>query len=256
MLKFDKQNAVHRFRVFFCAKIGYEKRTMDKKQLVLIVEDDPDLSEILDINLSQEGFETAIAKDGKEACELAVSLQPSLILLDLMLPKLSGLEVLQFLKRRNDCALIPTIIISAKDDEDTVVQALEEGAEDYITKPCSPRETLARISAVLRRMAKNQNSADKVRTLEELTVDFATHRATIKSKEIKLTKTEFDILWSFMKDNNQVFTRKQLLQIIHGPGIHTLDRNIDVHVVSLRKKLGDYGKKIETVRGVGYRMSF
>ncbi|MCB0272898.1 MAG: response regulator transcription factor, partial [Bdellovibrionales bacterium] len=216
----------------------------DRAQLILIVEDDPDLAEILDVNLQQNGFATAVTGDGKKACEMAVSLQPSLILLDLMLPKLPGLEVLQFIKRRNDCAWIPTIIISAKDDEDTIVKALEEGAEDYITKPCSTRETLARISAVLRRTASVEENADQTRALDDLVVDFSKHRATIKNKEIKLTKTEFDILWSFMKDNNQVFTRKHLLQLIHGPGIHTLDRNIDVHVVSLRKKLGEYGKRI------------
>ncbi|MCB1197538.1 MAG: response regulator transcription factor [Deltaproteobacteria bacterium] len=229
---------------------------MSKSELVLIVEDDPDLAEILDVHLQQEGFRTDIAIDGKVACEKAVHVQPNLILLDLMLPKLSGLEVLQFLKRRKDCTYIPTIIISAKDDENTIVEALNEGAEDYITKPCSPREMLARANAVMRRAALNQGAAEKVRKLDELEVNFTTHTASIEGKEIKLTRTEFDILWSFMKDNNQVFTRKKLLQLIHGPGVHTVDRNIDVHVVSLRKKLGLYGKKIETVRGVGYRMSF
>lgn len=229
---------------------------MNSKGLILVVEDDPDLGEILQINLKQAGYETVLAQDGKMACEQAIAKQPSLVLLDLMLPKLSGMEVLQFLKRRNDCARIPTIVVSAKDDEDTIVQALQEGAEDYITKPCGPRETLARIAAVMRRTSSKKSVGEATRQMDDLVIDFSSHEVRIKGELIRLTKTEFDILWSFMKDNNQVFTRKQLLQLIHGPGIHTLDRNIDVHVVSLRKKLGSYGDRIETVRGIGYRMSY
>jgi two-component system phosphate regulon response regulator PhoB len=227
-----------------------------QKYWVLVVEDDPDLLEIVKTNLEELGYQVLEAMDGRKACELAVSHQPHLILLDMMLPKMQGMEVLQFLKRNNQTEHIPTIIISAKDDENTVVKALEEGADDYITKPCGPREMVARIKAVLRRQASEEGSSEQIRVSGDLRVDFQKHEVRMQDEIVALTKTEFDILWSFMRDHNQVFTRKQLLQIIHGPGVHTLDRNIDVHVVSLRKKLKDHGQKIETVRGVGYRMNF
>lgn len=226
------------------------------QKTVLIVEDNPDILEILKYNLTKEGYDTIEAEDGKKACALAVEKLPSLVLLDLMLPLVDGLQVCKFLKRNADTKNIPIIIVSAKDEESDIVSGLELGAEDYLTKPFSPKELLARMKAVLRRAETGKQVESSEVKYKDLSMNFGEHEATIKSKKLKLTKTEFDILWSFMNDRNQVFTRKQLLQIIHGPGIQTLDRNIDVHIVSLRKKLKEYGDLIQTVRGIGYRSNF
>ena len=226
------------------------------QKTVLIVEDNPDILEILKYNLTKEGYQILEAQDGKIACNIAAEKLPSLVLLDLMLPIVDGLQVCKFLKRNNETKNIPVIIVSAKDEENDIVSGLELGAEDYLTKPFSPKELLARIKAVLRRSdIKGESDSTEVK-YKDLVMNFHEHEASIKNKKLKLTKTEFDILWSFMNDKNQVFTRKQLLQIIHGPGIQTLDRNIDVHIVSLRKKLKEYGDLIQTVRGIGYRSSF
>jgi len=223
---------------------------------ILIVEDNPDILEILRFNLNKEGYQVLEAQDGKIACNVAQEKLPSLILLDLMLPIVDGLQVCRFLKRNNETQDIPIIIVSAKDEENDIITGLDLGAEDYLTKPFSPKELLARIKAVLRRSdVRTEKEVSEVK-YKDLTMNFHEHEAMIKNKKLKLTKTEFDILWSFMNDRNQVFTRKQLLQIIHGPGIQTLDRNIDVHIVSLRKKLKEYGDLIQTVRGIGYRSAF
>ena len=226
------------------------------QKTVLIVEDNPDILEILRYNVAKEGFETIVAEDGKKACALAVEKLPSLILLDLMLPIVDGLQVCKFLKRNADTKNIPVIIVSAKDEESDIITGLDLGAEDYLTKPFSPKELMARVKAVLRRSEGTKQTENLEVKYKDLSMNFSEHEASIKNKKLKLTKTEFDILWSFMNDRNQVFTRKQLLQIIHGPGIQTLDRNIDVHIVSLRKKLKEYGDLIQTVRGIGYRSNF
>lgn len=226
------------------------------QKTVLVVEDNPDILEILKYNLTKEGYSTIQAEDGKMACSLASEKLPSLILLDLMLPIIDGLQVCRFLKRNADTKNIPVIIVSAKDEESDIVSGLELGAEDYLTKPFSPKELMARIKAVLRRAEAGRENENTEVKYKDLVMNFGEHEASIKNKKLKLTKTEFDILWSFMNDRNQVFTRKQLLQIIHGPGIQTLDRNIDVHIVSLRKKLKEYGDLIQTVRGIGYRSNF
>ncbi len=226
------------------------------QKTILVVEDNPDILEILKFNLTKEGYEVLEAQDGKIACSLAAEKLPALVLLDLMLPILDGLQVCRFLKRNNETKNIPIIIVSAKDEENDIITGLDLGAEDYLTKPFSPKELLARIKAVLRRIdASGEKESTEVK-YKDLVMNFHEHEALIKNKKLKLTKTEFDILWSFMNDRNQVFTRKQLLQIIHGPGIQTLDRNIDVHIVSLRKKLKEYGDLIQTVRGIGYRSAF
>ncbi len=228
----------------------------NSQKTILIVEDNPDILEILKYNLTKEGYETILAEDGKKACSLAEEKLPSLILLDLMLPIIDGLQVCKFLKRNANTQNIPVIIVSAKDEESDIVTGLELGAEDYLTKPFSPKELLARIKTVLRRMDVRGERDEKEVQYKDLVIRFDQHEVLIKKKSIKLTKTEFDILWSFMNDRNHVFTRKQLLQIIHGPSVHTLDRNIDVHIVSLRKKLKEYGDMIQTVRGIGYRSNF
>ena len=223
---------------------------------ILVVEDNPDILEILKYNLTREGYEVLEAQDGKVACNLASEKIPALILLDLMLPLVDGLQVCKYLKRNNETKNIPIIIVSAKDEENDIVTGLDLGAEDYLTKPFSPKELMARVKAVLRRNDANREREKSEVKYKDLIMNFHEHEASIKNKKLKLTKTEFDILWSFMSDKNQVFTRKQLLQIIHGPGIQTLDRNIDVHIVSLRKKLKEYGDLIQTVRGIGYRSAF
>ncbi len=226
---------------------------------VLIVEDNPDILQILKYNLTKEGYQVFESEDGKNACSVALEKLPSLILLDLMLPILDGLQVCRFLKRNNETKDIPIIMVSAKDEESDIVEGLELGAEDYLTKPFSTKELMARVKAVLRRVDASkqvEDKDDKVIKYKALEIRFDEHEVLLKGKKLKLTKTEFDLLWSFMNERNQVFTRKQLLQIIHGPSVFTLDRNIDVHIVSLRKKLKEYGELIQTVRGIGYRSEF
>jgi two-component system phosphate regulon response regulator PhoB len=218
---------------------------------ILVIEDERDLCEVLDFNLKREGYETVIAHDGQEGLRKAQTLLPDLILLDLMLPGLSGLDVCRELRAGERTREIPIIIISAKSEETDQVVGFSLGADDYVTKPFSVKVLLQRIKALQRRL---EGGAEPVDVVEHLGVriDRVRHRAFLHGKELELTPTEFRLLECLLRQPGRAFTRHQLMDAAIGEGAIVLERTIDVHVKTLRKKLGN-PDLIETVRGVGYR---
>ena len=223
---------------------------------ILLVEDEQDLLELLRYNLNREGFSTVTAMTGEDGLKQVRSELPDLILLDLMLPAMDGLEVCKTLKSRENTAQIPIIMLTARGEESDIVRGLELGADDYITKPFSPRILMARIRAVLRRSeAEMMNPAIKSNILEisGISVDPDRHEVLSRGKPVEMTATEFKLLSLLMSKPGRVFTRQQIIETIHQGFAAVTDRSVDVQVVSLRRKLGDTGRNIETVRGVGYR---
>jgi DNA-binding response OmpR family regulator len=220
---------------------------------ILLIEDNPDIVEIVRFNLEREGYALSVAGDGAAGLEAARQQSPDLILLDLMLPRMDGLEVCRELKTRAATAAVPIIMLTARSAEADIVAGLDAGADDYVPKPFSPRELLARIQAVLRRSRALPRPAAKSLESEGLSLDPEKVRVQADGEEVSLTRAEFRILHALMAAEGRVLTRDRLLDRIGGEGASLLDRNIDVHVSSLRKKLGPYGPWIVTVRGIGYR---
>jgi two-component system phosphate regulon response regulator PhoB len=218
---------------------------------VLLIEDERGLAEALEYNLKREGYETAIAHDGPEGLRKAQTLLPDLILLDLMLPGLSGFDVCRELRSAERTRDIPIIILSAKSEETDQVVGFSLGADDYVTKPFSVKVLLQRIKALQRRL---EGVADPVDAIEHLGVriDRVRHRAYAEGRELDLTPTEFRLLECLLRQPGRAFTRHQLMDAAIGEGAIVLERTIDVHIKTLRKKLGT-SDLIETVRGVGYR---
>lgn len=223
------------------------------QEKVLIVEDEEDVLELVRYNLEKNDYRADTALDGRIALEKARQANPDLILLDLMLPKVDGLQVCRSLKNDPTTSNIPIVMLTAKGTEADIVTGLEMGADDYITKPFSPRVLLARIKAVLRRLSEPAPSDDKVIRIHELEIDPGRHRVFIDGEEVDLTTTEFKLLKFLAVRPGWVFTRYQIVDAIHGADYPVTDRSVDVQIVGLRKKLGDAGAYIETVRGVGYR---
>ena len=220
---------------------------------ILIIEDDKDISELIKYNLKKEGYQAAAIFDGDKALEEIKSHPYDLILLDLMLPGLDGLELCKIIKGNRETAEIPIIMVSAKGEETDIVLGLELGAEDYIVKPFSPKVLIARVRAVLRR--KLGAKIDKSRTVEidKLKIHPGKRDVIINGKPVDLTFTEFEILHFLARKPGWVFTRDQIVNAVKGDDYPVTDRSIDVQIAGLRKKLGVYGKYIETIRGVGYR---
>ena len=223
------------------------------KETILIVEDEKDIVKMLEYNLGKEGFKILSARDGETALELVGKEHPDLILLDLMLPGIDGLEVCKALKEEKRTTLIPIIMLTAKSQESDKVLGLELGADDYMTKPFSPRELIARIKAVLRRI-KDKDKLPEVFKIGELTIDFSKIRASIKGKPAELTAKEFELLKALIKANGRVLSREHLLNTIWGldRAVEIETRTVDVHIGSLRKKLKSEGKRIVTVKSYGY----
>lgn len=221
---------------------------------VLIVEDETAISTLLEYNLQREGFETAIAEDGDMALLMAEERIPDLILLDWMLPKLSGVEVCRRLRRRESTADVPIIMLSARGEEDDRVTGLDIGADDYIVKPFSIPELFARIRALLRRMQSNVLSDAIV--VGDLQIDTKAHRVARDGNDIHLGPTEFRLLEHFMRRPGQVFSREQLLDAVWGHDVYVEVRTVDVHIGRLRKalKIGDRKDPIRTVRSAGYAL--
>ncbi|MFH1262770.1 MAG: response regulator [Pseudomonadota bacterium] len=218
---------------------------------VLIVEDHPDIVEIVRYNLEREGFQVSWAKDGEEGLKKIMAERPDLLLLDLMLPKMSGFDVCKTLRSEVGTRSLPVVMLTAKGEEVDIVRGLELGADDYVTKPFKPKELLARVRAVLRR---SDAKTDVIR-FRDLVIDSDRHRVDLKGEELQLTRAEFRLLRALASRQGRVFTRDQLIEKMTGGDVSIVDRNIDVHVSSLRKKLGSYGDLIVTVRGVGYRFA-
>lgn len=223
------------------------------KKHVFIVEDDPDIAELLQFNLVREGYETSVASHGNEALAAIASKKPDLVLLDLMLPGIGGLEICRLLKGKSDTARIPVIMVTARGEESDVVVGLEMGADDYIVKPFSIKVVLARIHAVLRRREKPQAGLDEVLKVHDITINPGRHEVLCGKTAIELTASEFRLLHFLARRPGWVFTREQIVDGVKGEDYAVTDRAVDVQVVSLRRKLGKRGDYIETVRGVGYR---
>ena len=221
---------------------------------ILTIEDEPDILTVLEYNLSREGFVVLTAADGEEGVRLATREKPDLVVLDLLLPRLDGIEVCRQLKLDAATRDIPIIMLTAKGEESDVVLGLGMGADDYMTKPFSPKELMARIRAVLRRgqRAKDDNRHKRL-DFGALVVDPDRHEVRADDVTVGLTATEFRLLHMLATSPGRVFTRDQLIPRVISHGAVVIDRNIDVHVRAIRKKLGEHGELIETVRGVGYR---
>lgn len=224
------------------------------KEKILIVEDEKDIIKMLDYNLKKEGFKVIDARDGEDALDLAVREHPDLILLDLMLPGINGLDVCKSLKKENKTARIPIIMLTAKSQETDKIVGLELGADDYVTKPFSPRELIARIKAVLRRATEKEKLPEVFQT-GDLKIDFAKISVNVKDKLVELTSKEFELLKILLKAKGRVLSRDYLLDTIWGYD-HAMEiqtRTVDVHIRTLRKKLKSAAKMIITVKNYGYR---
>ena len=224
------------------------------KEKILIVEDEKDILKMLDYNLKKEGFRTIDANDGKEALDLAKKEFPELILLDLMLPVMDGFDVCKELKRERKTANIPIIMLTAKTQETDKIIGLELGADDYVTKPFSPKELIARIKAVLRRTHEKEKLPEALQ-IGDLAIDFAKIAVAVKGKPVELTAKEFELLKTLIGANGRVLSRDYLLDTIWGfdHAMEIQTRTVDVHIRTLRKKLKAEAKRIITVINYGYR---
>jgi two-component system phosphate regulon response regulator PhoB len=223
------------------------------KEKILVVDDEEDILELVRHNLAREGYEITCAQSGEAALKSATRTAYDLMILDLMLPGVDGLEVAKRLKNDPDTRHMPIIMLTAKGEEADVVTGLELGADDYITKPFSPRVLLARIKAVLRRGKEPSDNDDELLRIHELEIHPGRREVTADGKMIDLTFTEFQVLFHLAKRPGWVLTRSQIVDAVRGNDYPVTDRSVDVQIVGLRKKLGDYGSYIQTVRGVGYR---
>ena len=221
---------------------------------ILVVDDEPDLLELVRFNLDQAGYRVDTAQSGREAMAMLRRSAPDLMVLDLMLPDLSGEEVCRQIRADVQLAHLPVIMLTAKSEEVDRVVGFELGADDYVTKPFSPRELVLRIRAVLRRGSGAQPSAGPLER-GALRLDAERHRCTVQDQEITLTAKEFQLLESLMRRPGRVMTREKLLDEVWGSDIAVTTRTIDTHLKRLREKLGDAGALIETVRGIGYRFA-
>jgi len=224
------------------------------KETVLIVEDEKDIVKMLEYNLKKEGLQTLSACNGEDALDMAARQHPDLVILDLMLPGIDGLEVCKNLKGNTKTASIPVIMLTAKSQESDKIVGLELGADDYMTKPFSPRELIARIKAVLRRV-KEKDKLPEVLRIGALTIDLSRIIVSVKDKPVKLTAKEFELLRTLIKAKGRVLSRDYLLDIIWGldQSMDIQTRTVDVHIRTLRKKLKSESKHIVTVKNYGYR---
>ncbi len=221
---------------------------------ILVVEDEKDIIELIVFNLNREGYTVIAAESGEVGLTKAHTENPELILLDLMLPGINGLDVCRRLKSESATRHIPVIMLTARNEDVEIITGLEIGADDYITKPFSPRVLIARIRAMFRRGADNQLTDAQSITVGEMTIDLGRHQVTIGGSSCDLTHTEFLLLSILARRPGWVFSRSHLIDELRD-GQHVItDRAIDVQVANLRKKLGTYGRYIETIRGVGYRI--
>jgi two-component system phosphate regulon response regulator PhoB len=232
-------------------RLGRSNIAMTKPR-ILIIEDERALTDVLSYNLQREGYEPIVANDGQEGLRKAQTLLPDAVLLDLMLPVRNGLEVCRELRSGDRTRTLPIIMLTAKAEETDQVVGFSLGADDYVTKPFSVKVLMERIKALLRRREADGEKADVINHLS-VRLDRLRHRAYVEGKELDLTPTEFRLLESLLRQPGRAFTRAQLMDAAIGEGAIVLERTIDVHVKSLRRKLGPAGEYIETVRGVGYR---
>jgi two-component system phosphate regulon response regulator PhoB len=223
---------------------------------ILIIEDEQDLAELLAYNLSNEGYETLIANEGKQGYETAIKEKPALIILDLMLPEMNGIDVCKLLKKNPDTTHIPVIMATARSEEIDRVVGFEVGADDYLIKPFSNRELLLRIKAILRRSATVEQKSETVGMIkiDPIVIDPDRHIVTVNKETIILTTTEFKLLITLAERKGRMLSREFLLRNVWGYN-HTSDtRTVDTHITRLRNKLGEAGDLVKTVRGFGYKL--
>lgn len=220
---------------------------------ILVVDDERDIRELVRYNLAREGYKVECARTGEEGLRQARALVPDLIVLDLMLPGLDGLEVCKRLKADRQTAAVPIVMLTAKGEDADVVAGLELGADDYVIKPFSPRVLLARVRAILRRGEEPAETEPAIIRRGELVIDPARHQVTVSNEPVGLTALEMRVLIALARRPGLVLTRYQIVDASQGEGVGVTDRSVDVHIVSLRRKLGACGPLIETVRGIGYR---
>ncbi len=223
------------------------------KENILVVEDEEDIAGLVEYNLVKNDYHVTCAGTGEDALSQARATIPDLVILDLMLPGMDGLEVCRALKQDELTHPIPIIMLTAKGEEADVVRGLESGADDYVTKPFSVNILLARVKAVLRRRWEDANQPLGLLKINDLEINPGRHEVKEKDQLVDLTLTEFRILYFLARRPGWVFTRNQIIDAVHGDDYPVTERSVDVQIVGLRKKLGDSGKYIETVRGVGYR---
>jgi len=222
------------------------------QQTILIIEDERALIEVLTYNLRKEGFEVLTASDGQDGLRRAQTALPDLVVLDLMLPVIEGLEVCRQLRNGARTKEIPILMLTARSEEVDEIVGFQMGADDYVTKPFKMKPLIQRIKALLRRKDKPEATGDTL-NLQGIEIDRTQHRVAVDGVEVKLTPTEFRLLWSLMRQPGRAFSRHELMESCRGEDALVLERTIDVHVKSLRQKLGNKAALVETVRGVGYR---
>jgi two-component system phosphate regulon response regulator PhoB len=222
-------------------------------QKILIVEDEEDILDVVAYHLEQAGFKTVKAKAGDEALEIIEQTPPDLIVLDIMLPGMTGTEVCKTLKQQEETRYIPIVMLTAKGEEIDRVVGFELGADDYVTKPFSPRELVLRIKAILKRVHGSEESHDILK-MAGLSIDKPKHQVLLDGKPVHLTATEFNLLLTLVERKGRVQTREMLLEAVWGYEYVGFTRTVDTHVRRLRAKLGSWGEHLETVRGVGYRI--
>ena len=222
---------------------------------ILVVEDEAPIREMIAYSLSREGFVVHEAQDAESAYHLIVELRPDVALVDWMMPGGSGVELVRRLKRGSEFSELPVIMLTARSEESDKIQGLDAGADDYVTKPFSPRELIARIRALMRR--SHRQDADGRLTFLSLVLDPVEHRCTVDESTLELGPTEFKLLHFLLRNPERVYSRAQLLDQVWGHNVYVEERTVDVHVLRLRKALAPagYDKYVQTVRGVGYRLS-
>ncbi len=229
---------------------------MKSKRHILLVEDEEDILELVSYNLGKEGYQVDSVTSGEEALQRIKASPPDLVLLDLMLPGVDGLEVCKTIKNNPDTKGLSIIMLTARSEEADIVTGLELGADDYITKPFSRRVLLARVKAVLRRGEQGGDGEDsEILRIHDILINPGRHEVLIDGRPVLLTLTEFRVLHFLANRPGWVFTRAQIVEAVRGDGYPVTDRSVDVQIVGLRKKLGEAGKYVETVRGVGYRFA-
>lgn len=217
---------------------------------ILVVDDEEDLLDLIEYNLKKEGFNVLKAEDGKEGIEVAREHSPDLVLLDIMMPNMDGLEVVEVMRGDDRLKRIPIIFLTARGDEKTEVEGLNKGGDDYITKPISTTKLISRIKAVLRRFEETEEPANRIE-VHDLEIDKDRYIVTRGEEEFQLPRKEFELLFYLAGRKGKVMDRQTLLNQVWGDNIYVVDRTVDVHVRKIREKLGD--EYIETVKGVGYR---
>jgi two-component system phosphate regulon response regulator PhoB len=232
----------------------YKSWGLEMADVILVVEDEVDIRELLEYNLKQEGFVPVGIERGDEVWDAVRRHKPALVLLDLMIPGVSGVDVCRELRSQESTRELPIIMITAKGSETDKVEGFGVGADDYVAKPFSPKELMARIRAVLRRTKGGEDAGGEILRQGDIRIDVTSHRAFSGRNELGLTLTEFKLLKELVSNAGKVLSRNDLMNLVMGNDVIVIDRTIDVHMASLRKKLGRRSDMIQTVRGVGYRL--